>query len=99
MMCEVQSPNGRYRLGEVVHGAEEDEKGEIVEPATMPELAMGESVRLDVEGEVKDLGLGVIIVSVAWETDDGRRTMQRFFKYNVGMVGFLELQDGRTDRA
>lgn len=85
MMCEIQSPNGRYRLGEVVHGATEG-----VEPVTLPELAIGESVRLDVEGEVKDLGLGVVIVSVAWETDDGRRTMQRFFKYNVGAAA-----DGR----
>jgi len=82
MMCEIQSPNGRYRLGEVVHGAEEDENGEFIEPPTLPELAVGDSVRLDVEGEVKDLGL--VIVSVAWETEDGRRTMQRFFKYNVG---------------
>ena len=100
MMCEVQSPNGRYRLGEVVHGAEEDENGEIVEPATMPELAMAESVRLDVEGEVKDLGLGVIIVSVAWETDDGRRTMQRFLKYNVSVVGLLSMSNAarRSDR-
>lgn len=86
MMCEVQSPNGRYRLGEVIHGHKDCE--EPSEPLTdaLSELAPGESVKLDVEGEMKELGLHVIIVSVAWETLDGRRTLQRFFKFNVDLV-------------
>lgn len=80
-MCEVQSPGGRFRLGEAIHGLAEGEEEGIDTP--LKELAPGESVRLEVEGEVKDLGVGVVIVSAAWETPDGRRTLQRFFKYNV----------------
>lgn len=83
MMCEVQSPNGRYRLGEVVHGQKSPDEEVEGSPEVLPELGVGESVKLDVEGEMKELGLHVIIVSVAWETLDGRRTFQRFFKYNV----------------
>lgn len=85
MMCEIQSPSGRYRLGEVIHGHEEgqDPLDDTQEAVVLPELEPGKSVRLDVEGEMKELGLHMIIVSVAWETLDGRRTFQRFFKYNV----------------
>lgn len=126
MMCEVQSPGGRYRLGEVVHGqeyqssrgqedgasavdpgvSEEAKKNEIdgsakesageagpstpppvAPPAPLiePELPPGDSVKLDVSSEMKELGLHVLICSVAWETPDGRRTFQRFLKFNVSL--------------
>ncbi|OCF40346.1 hypothetical protein I317_05848 [Kwoniella heveanensis CBS 569] len=48
-----------------------------------PALSFGDSVVIQVESEMKDLGMNVIIISVAWETLDGRRTMQRFLKLNV----------------
>ena len=115
MMCEVQSPGGRYRLGEVVHGQEEKDlvasekepaaageeaedeqrKEEATSPdeagpsqtalptAVEPELPPGDDVKLDVASEMKELGLHVLICSVAWETPDGRRTFQRFLKFNV----------------
>jgi hypothetical protein len=47
----------------------------------------GESVSLDVSAEMKEVGLQILICSVAWETLDGRRTFQRFFKFNVGPRG------------
>ena len=127
MMCEVQGPGGRYRLGEVVHGqlqklssstapaineskqksesAEDDdvggraedvkddrEKGESTRDVQVDqekinaesELPKGEHIQLDVESEMKELGMHVLICSVAWETADGRRTFQRFLKFNVG---------------
>ncbi|WVQ82182.1 hypothetical protein IAT38_004310 [Cryptococcus sp. DSM 104549] len=90
MMVEVQGPGGRYRLGEVIHqntksaGADgEAGNGDGGEGEELPELGYGESVGLEVEAEMKDLGLNVVICSVAWETLDGRRTFQRFFKFNV----------------
>lgn len=112
MMCEIQGPGGRYRLGEVVHkdsktaseatgdAAEGDEvirqtrsnnetdskaRPSIDEMAfaDMPRLAAGGAVELDVQNEMKELGLQVLIVSVAWETEAGRRTFQRFFKFHV----------------
>jgi hypothetical protein len=51
-----------------------------------PELAPGNSVELDISAEMKEMGLQVLICSVAWETMDGRRTFQRFFKFNVGVT-------------
>ncbi|WVO16379.1 hypothetical protein L204_104054 [Cryptococcus depauperatus] len=93
MMVEIQMPTGRYRLGEIVHGRDmlPDDPPELPEDKSnsspvneqLPELPWGESIELGVEGEMKDLGLGVIVCSVAWETLDGRRTFQRFFKFNV----------------
>ena len=88
MMIEVQGPNGRYRLGELsnrqvsssgmdVDG--EDEEGE-------PELAVDGEVGLDVDSEMKDVGLNILIVSVAWETAEGRKTFQRFLKFNVSQL-------------
>lgn len=115
-MCEVQGPGGRYRLGEVVHGQnplkvgveaegkEEEspkggEKGGGEEDVS--ELESGEYVELDVESEMKDAGLNVLIVSVAWETMEGRRTFQRFMKFNVGSSLPLRLKEAsqlrRTD--
>jgi hypothetical protein len=89
MMIEVQGPNGRYRLGELskrqisqsgmdVDGPEEGE-GEL-------ELQVDGEAGLDVESEMKDVGLNVLIVSVAWETMEGRKTFQRFLKINVSLV-------------
>ncbi|ORX36831.1 hypothetical protein BD324DRAFT_471811 [Kockovaella imperatae] len=126
MMCEVQGPGGRYRLGEVVHGQQEEiasatvpetnaeDKANISDSTTKagsqdgetqgplesdpgpgsaasapppalidPELPAGDHVKLDVETEIKELGMHILICSVAWETPDGRRTFQRFLKFNV----------------
>ncbi|WVQ77228.1 hypothetical protein IAR50_006911 [Cryptococcus sp. DSM 104548] len=94
MMLELQTPTTRTRLGEVIHGKssladsaleEERNRVEPIKPGEeeIPELAFGERVELGVESEVKDMGLGVLIVSVAWETLDGRKTFQRFFKFNA----------------
>ena len=92
MMIEIQGPGGRYRLGEVIHGGatsakektetpetEVAEKGEALPPA----LLKGEFAELEVGNEMKELGIHVLICSVAWETSDGRRTFQRFLKFNV----------------
>lgn len=81
MMIECQGPNGRYRLGEVVHddgGGEERGEGEE------PQLEAGDGVEMDVGSEMKDVGVNLLICSVAWETESGRRTFQRFFKFEVG---------------
>ena len=51
----------------------------------MPELGVGEAVALKVDSEVKEVGACVCIVSVAWETVEGRRTFQRFFRYTVSI--------------
>ncbi|WWD17484.1 hypothetical protein CI109_101925 [Kwoniella shandongensis] len=99
MMVEIQGPSGRYRLGEVVHSSstsqppptdtrDDDDQAATTLATdaaneTLPELKFGESVEIQVESEMKDLGLNVIICSVAWETLDGRRTFQRFLKFNV----------------
>ncbi|WVR07213.1 hypothetical protein IAU60_004254 [Kwoniella sp. DSM 27419] len=90
MMVEVQGPSGRYRLGEVIHSTKAAAPGSEAEGTVseedreeLPALRHGESVKIAVESEMKDLGLNVIIVSAAWETLDGRRTMQRFLKFNV----------------
>lgn len=50
---------------------------------SFPELLPGESTGLEVESEMKELGVQVLICSVAWETPEGRRTFQRFLKFNV----------------
>ncbi|WWC93980.1 hypothetical protein V866_000818 [Kwoniella sp. B9012] len=46
-------------------------------------LRYGEKVNLEIDNEIKDLGVNVLIVSVAWETLEGRKTFQRFLKFNV----------------
>ncbi len=91
MMIEIQSPGERYRLGEVVHAKKEvGEKtstsgGEAVEDVgKLSALGIAEMVDMEVASEMKELGLHVLICSVAWETLDGRRTFQRFLKFNVG---------------
>jgi hypothetical protein len=93
MMCEIQSPGGRYRLGEAIHGhtggaegakEEKQVKEETAEQeAELSSLGYGEHVSLDVKSEMKEVGSCVVICSVAWETTEGRRTFQRFLKYNV----------------
>jgi hypothetical protein len=98
MMAELQGPGGRYKLGEIVHGEESPSVGAtegggadvgdeqlVKEDDNLPELESGDAVKLGVETEMKELGLCVLICSVAWETLDGRRTFQRFFKFNVGL--------------
>ena len=80
MMLEFQGPGGRYRLGEAIHG---DESASVAS-GELPALRKGGGVELEVEAEMKELGLHVLICSVAWETLDGRKTFQRFFKFNVG---------------
>ena len=85
MMCEVQSPSERYRLGEAVHGkAERDKSASLQDLDELGRLAFDNSVELAVEKEMKELGLHTLIVSIAWETSQGRRTFQRFLRYNVG---------------
>lgn len=137
MMCEIQGPGGRYRLGEVIHGKkqskqevekgngteEEKEKGKTegeeavsdeevektldtegeqdeTEPSPppkepsyeeLPNLKAGEAIALEVKNEMKELGSQIIICSVAWETNEGRRTFQRFYKFNVSL-SLLHLQ-------
>lgn len=86
MMIEVQGPNGRYRLGEIVHdnGQDDETPGEGGEqPKGEPEMEVGGGVDMDVGGEMKDVGVNLLICSVAWETEGGRKTFQRFFKFNV----------------
>jgi len=94
MMVEIQGPTGRYRLGEVVHSnkpaiemeGDETEKAEGGDEAKVEELPVlkgREIVDLEVESEMKELGLHVLICSVAWETVEGRRTFQRFHRFNV----------------
>ncbi|WVF71657.1 hypothetical protein IAT40_006465 [Kwoniella sp. CBS 6097] len=63
-----------------VENSQTDESGEGKE---LPALRFGDSVPIHVESEMKEIGMNVVIVSVAWETLEGRRTMQRFLKYNV----------------
>jgi hypothetical protein len=43
-------------------------------------------VGLDVDSEMKDVGLNILIISVAWETAEGRKTFQRFLKFNVSLT-------------
>ena len=74
MMAEVQGPSGRYRLGEAVH----DDTPEGSEG-----LKADEGVELRVESEMKELGGSMLVISVAWETPEGRRTFQRFMRFNV----------------
>ncbi|BEI99704.1 hypothetical protein CcaverHIS631_0407470 [Cutaneotrichosporon cavernicola] len=69
MMLEVQSPTARTRLGEAVHGGREDG----TDPATAESRGH----------DIAELGAHILIASVAWETEDGRRTFQRFLKFNV----------------
>ncbi|WVW83694.1 hypothetical protein I302_105715 [Kwoniella bestiolae CBS 10118] len=93
MMVECQGGSGRYRLGEVIHsndsisteGTEGTEPKEEVEEKVdkLSVLKYGERVGLQIDNEIKDLGLNVLIVSVAWETLEGRKTFQRFLKFNV----------------
>lgn len=87
MMVEIQGPTGRYRLGEIVHG----DKGEKArdEGGELPALANREGVDMEVDSEMKELGLHVLICSIAWETLDGRRTFQRFLKFNVRFTQLL----------
>lgn len=88
MMLEVQSPAARTRLGEVVHGGP---RPDDAEPASadarpwdeLPCLAAGESLEIDVEHPITELGQHILICSVAWETTEGRRTFQRFLKFNA----------------
>lgn len=52
----------------------------------MPALGAGMAVDLDVETELKELGMQIIICSVAWELPEGRRTFQRFYRFNVSSL-------------
>lgn len=96
MMLEVQSPSARTRLGEAVHGGG---RAEGTDPATLeerpwdvlPRLRPGEGVELDVAHDVVELGAHILIISVAWETEEGRRTFQRFLKFNVSRLVALSV--------
>ena len=89
MMIEVQGPTGRYRLGELAKRQVSSSGMDVDGPDGGDkdlELEVDGEVGLDVEGEMKDVGLNVLIVSVAWETAEGRKTFQRFLKFNVSLV-------------
>ncbi|WVQ99239.1 hypothetical protein IAU59_006371 [Kwoniella sp. CBS 9459] len=60
-----------------------DDDAPQLEGEELPSLKFGDNVTIQMESEMKDLGMNVVIVSVAWETLEGRRTMQRFLKFNV----------------
>ncbi|WRT66166.1 uncharacterized protein IL334_003119 [Kwoniella shivajii] len=73
-----------------VNGPKTDERKQDLEAESesgpeseLPALKYGEQVDIHIENEIKDLGLNVIIISVAWETLEGRKTFQRFLKFNV----------------
>lgn len=88
MMMEVQSPAGRVRLGEVVHGGARPEGTDPSEAEQrawneLPVLEPGDGVDLAGEHELTELGHHILICSVAWETAEGRRTFQRFLKFTV----------------
>ncbi|WWD02772.1 hypothetical protein V865_000814 [Kwoniella europaea PYCC6329] len=63
---------------ENIRGAQDKQEHEA-----LPILRYGEKVNLKIDNEIKDLGVNVLIVSVAWETLEGRKTFQRFLKFNV----------------
>lgn len=89
MMIEVQGPNGRYRLGELANRPQVSSSGMNVdgeEEEGDAELEVDGEVGLDVDSEMKDVGLNILIVSVAWETAEGRKTFQRFLKFNVSYL-------------
>jgi hypothetical protein len=75
-----------------IEAEEAEDSAEIAVPdekKKMPILSPGEFVEMDVQAEMKELGLQVLICSVAWETPNGRRTFQRFFKFNVSATILL----------
>jgi hypothetical protein len=81
------SPEGESCVtGESGRSGEKDDSSlrEDAAAERLSELMPGESVSMDVSAEMKEVGLQILICSVAWETLDGRRTFQRFFKFNVG---------------
>lgn len=88
MMVEVQSPSGRFRLGEAMHG---DKREEGADPSQLesrlyddlPLLEPLDGVPLEGSHAITELGTHILICSVAWETREGRRTFQRFIKFNV----------------
>ncbi|KAL7421536.1 hypothetical protein Q5752_003305 [Cryptotrichosporon argae] len=88
-MLELQSPGARTRLTEVIHGQSARDEGTAPDEQetrafdNLPRLEPGEGIDVLGEGEVKELGTWIGICSVAWETRDGRKTFQRFFKFNV----------------
>jgi hypothetical protein len=61
------------------------------------DLQVGGEVALSVESEMKDVGLNVLICSVAWETPEGRRTFQRFLKFNVSINSCSTSKQHRED--
>jgi hypothetical protein len=88
MMIEVQGPNGRYRLGELVNRPPVSSSGMDLDGEQEGEsvLEVDGEVGLDVDSEMKDVGLNILIISVAWETAEGRKTFQRFLKFNVSLI-------------
>jgi hypothetical protein len=100
MMIEVQGPNGRYKLGELVNrhsGLILEDGGKDGSGSMEMDLQVGGEVALSVESEMKDVGLNVLICSVAWETPEGRRTFQRFLKFNVSINSCSTSKQHRGD--
>jgi hypothetical protein len=89
MMLEIQSPTGRFRLGEAIHGVTQREEGSEPSQAEnrtwddIPALQPEEGMVLDGQHDIAELKDHILICSVAWETPDGRRTFQRFMKFLV----------------
>lgn len=95
-MIEVQGPNGRYRLGELVNRPPVSSSGMDIdggEGEGESVLEVDGEVGLDVDSEMKDVGLNILIVSVAWETAEGRKTFQRFLKFHVSLTMELVADD------
>ncbi|RXK38508.1 hypothetical protein M231_04274 [Tremella mesenterica] len=90
MMVEIQSPSIKTRLGEIIHQTSSPADKSDSENVTESEEGTGfsvlrydEAVILDSGCELKELGNHMIICSVAWETLDGRKTFQRFYRFTV----------------
>jgi hypothetical protein len=89
MMVEVQCASGRFRLGEMIHGAAAREDGTDPSQAesrtwdAIPQLMSDEVLELAGSHDIAELKDHILICSVAWETPDGRRTFQRFVKFMV----------------
>ncbi|WWC70404.1 uncharacterized protein I206_104354 [Kwoniella pini CBS 10737] len=78
---EFENPFIEEDKQEINLSKEEEIKEDKIENLSI--LKFGEKVNIKIENEIKDLGLNILIISVAWETLEGRKTFQRFLKFNV----------------
>ena len=80
-----------------MEGKEVEQVKETV-PTSLSEMKSGENVRLDVSTEIKEMGMHILICSVAWETPDGRRTFQRFLRFNVSSERIFPRRSSAKDK-